>query len=249
MSSDDNRVLQDHKQEGKVFKPPLAAYPNTEGVSWKSTTMVELLWIALLVQEYGLRKAIPTSLSLARSTHEILSTDGFHWFAATSSYDNLSETAQNEIRERVKDEGHLADLQKGLATLVRLYPRCPFNFLFDSEITYDEYEDGIERLKKVVASMYDKRSTLPIHAQSQAVYISMATDSLAIPEGSLLSQIEEVKNYPDTDLSRQVGASVCAMCNGQMVMNLEDGEGEWVDYFWNRGLEVDACEYQLPYDS
>jgi hypothetical protein len=32
MSSDDNKVLQDHKREGKVFKPLLAAYPNTEGI-------------------------------------------------------------------------------------------------------------------------------------------------------------------------------------------------------------------------
>lgn len=249
MSSDDNRVLQDHKREGKVFKPLLAAYPNTEGISWKSTTMVELLWIALLIQEYGLREAIPMSLALARSTHEVSSIEGFRWFAATSSYENLSETTQDKIRERVDDEGHLGSLQEGLGILASLYPACPLNFLFDGEINGDHSENGIEKLKGVVASMYDKRSTLPIHAQSQAVFISMATDSLAVPEGSLLTQLEEIKNYPDTGLSRQVGASVCAICNGQMIMNRERSKGEWVDYFWNRGLEIDACEYQLPYGS
>lgn len=249
MSSDDNRVLRDHKREGKVFKPPLAVYPNTEGISWKSTTMVELMWIALLIHEYGLREAIPISLTLARSTHEASSIEGFRWFAATSSYENLSETAKDEIRERLNEEDHLESLQEGIGILISLYPECPLNFLFDGEISAANYDNGMEQLKSVVASMYDKRSTLPIHAQSQAVYISMATDSLAIPEGSLLAQIEEVKNYPHTDLSRQVGASICAMCNGQMIMSREENKGEWVDYFWSRGLEIDSCEYQLPYDS
>jgi hypothetical protein len=211
--------------------------------------MVELMWIALLINEYGLREAIPISLALALSTYEISSAEGFRWFAAASTYENLSETTQDEIRERLDNEDHLGSLRKGLGILVSLYPECPLNFLFDGEGSGGHPDNGIDKLKNVVASMYDKRSTLPIHAQSQAVYISMATDSLAIPEGSLLARIEEVKNYPHTDLSRQVGASVCAMCNGLMIMNREHSQGEWVDYFWNRGLEIDACEYQLPYDS
>ena len=56
------RVLKDHAQRGKKFRPPLLDYMLTAGhgppdLEWVRWAIPEVLWIKLLVGEHGLRRA------------------------------------------------------------------------------------------------------------------------------------------------------------------------------------------------
>jgi hypothetical protein len=55
-----------------------------------------------------------------------------------------------------------------------------------------------------------------------------------------------VANYPETEESRSVAASICAGVNGFLGMTIQaPGRTAWAKSFWNRGLELEPIDAGL----
>jgi len=211
--------------------------------------MPELIWLGLILDKYHLRLGIDLGLSVAATARDLSQDNDVFCFAFTSSFDALSSAECDNVREELKRKNDLTRIQSALAPLVSFYPECPLNFLFDeSDLIRSTPDDSLSSFKIFMASLYDKRSRLPVLMQAQAVYIFGTSGRLHIKEGSNLQNIEELKNYPDTEESLAVGASICATCNMLVGQSLEAYSSVWSKYFWRRGFELDECEYELPYE-
>ena len=59
MSKKSNNILQDHKQIGKKFIPP-AKYriQNLEEVYWSNDILPEMVWIAIINEKFGTKRAV-----------------------------------------------------------------------------------------------------------------------------------------------------------------------------------------------
>ncbi|NOY51052.1 MAG: hypothetical protein GXO88_10895, partial [Chlorobi bacterium] len=66
-----SKVLDDHKRLGKRFIPPLLNYGNLADVSWADMMVPDLIWIALVNENYGKQKGaeiIKNFYEVAKST-------------------------------------------------------------------------------------------------------------------------------------------------------------------------------------
>jgi hypothetical protein len=90
----------------------------------------------------------------------------------------------------------------------------------------------------------NKRSRSGVLVQAQAIYMGFVLGKLFVKKGLALADFPEVEKYPFTELSKQVGASICASVNmlaGNMLPKFP--EDAWVQYFWQRGLELCPLDF------
>ena len=69
-------------------------------------------------------------------------------------------------------------------------------------------------------------------------------NKLYVKQGLDLADFPEVEKYPATELSKRVGASVCATVNmmaGTMLPKYS--EDAWVQYFWQRSLGLRPLDF------
>lgn len=83
-------------------------------------------------------------------------------------------------------------------------------------------------------------------AQANAIYIAFVTDILKVVRGvSALEDFPDIADFPNTEKSKRVAASLYPMINGFMGNFLtENGYihyTPWSRYFWNRGLQLERC--------
>jgi hypothetical protein len=82
---------------------------------------------------------------------------------------------------------------------------------------------------------------------STAIYIAFCTNKIKVFEGLALAKFPAVEQFPDTEESRVVAASIRSAVNG--MWGADEKSQDWPDYFWNRGLELEACDYQRIYET
>jgi hypothetical protein len=79
------KILSDHKKQGKTFIPPFTHMLGPMGeVSWIKTIFPELLWIALIHNMHGDRRAVEIITQFSRLARKIKSHPDRKWFATTS---------------------------------------------------------------------------------------------------------------------------------------------------------------------
>lgn len=240
-------ILGDHVRQGKVFKPPLSQFNIVDKFSWTKVTMPELLWIGLVFERFGMKESVDLCLSLAQEA-EAEAEDGKGFcFAFTSSFDVLDNAQREAVRNELETSTKLSRLRTALKPLVRLYPGCPLRFLFDEDLEMDA-APNLDYFKTFLGSLFNKRDRTPVLMQAQAVYTLGASGRLFIKEGTSLGNLDELRLYPNTPESKKVGALVCAACNMLVGQTLEEHDSGWAKYFWERGYELDDCEYELPYE-
>jgi hypothetical protein len=244
-----SEVLGDHTREGKLLKPPLSRLP-LEETSWAEQTLPELLWIGLLQKKYGLARGVALSLALADTANQAkANTSSKLWFAATSSYAALEEGEWDRVRRMLRDSGKLDEVARALTPLLYFYPGCPFTQLLTYTPPRPSDEDqALRGLKNLLESLFNKYERDAVLTQATAVYIALATGKLTLAGSTNLENLESVKEFPHTEESRMVAASVRSTCNFLIGMAVEQFDSGWALYFWKRGFEIDSCEYELPYE-
>ena len=78
--------------------------------------------------------------------------------------------------------------------------------------------------------------------QATAIWLAFDADLLKVSADLSLAQFPEIEHYPDTDLSKQIGASIRAGLNVFFRSEMHQADNKWPDYFWNRGLAIEPCE-------
>ena len=103
---------------------------------------------------------------------------------------------------------------------------------------------GLEEIKRVLASIFDRRSVEATFFQANAVYIGFILGKLVVSSDVSLAKFPEVQHYPKTEISMQVAASVRATVNSIIGNEILKTELAWPVYFWNHGLELENCEIE-----
>jgi hypothetical protein len=237
------QVLTDHRRMGKKFIPPFIDRMGSrfQETSWIKLTIPELVWIALLNYRYGYQEGASLSLSLAKAVKE--ATAKTEWFAPMSSFSSLSTAEKDKVLEILEKEDKLNSLVVGLQPLNYFYPESSLGFINSKKIQgIKNKEIYLSQIKNVLANLYDKQSKEATFTQANALYISFALGKLQVSAKTPLANFPEIENYPYTEESKRIAASVRASINAFIGMDIGNNMTNWSNYFWNRGLEIDDCE-------
>ena len=237
------QVLSDHKRIGKKFIPPFIDRLGStfKETSWVKLSVPELVWIALLNYRYGYKEGADLSLSLAKATKEAI--NKVEWYAPLSSFTSLTKVQKAKIQEILEKEGKMNKLAAGLLPLNYYYPKSPLSFIKSKQSpNKEDKEMFLSEIKNVLTNLYDKVSKEATFTQANAIYICFVLGKLQVTKNSALANFPEIENYPSTEESKKIAASIRASINGFIGLDLGAPITDWPDYFWNRGLEIDKCE-------
>jgi len=245
------KVLGDHKQQGKVFTPPIitALSDRLKFTKWSDDLLPNVVWIGMLFDALDEKRAVYVCENFVDVVKNILGPDNKKILSFIPEYYDIKDEQAKRIKKLLLDKGILDELQKSLYPLVRLYRECPLKFLYDSE-DYIKHKTNIEKslatMKRVVKNIIDRRSRESMFVQTTAVYIIGITGRLKIVKGQSLGNIEAIKDYPDTDESRMVASGIRAALGGIRGLNKNAESVKWCTYFWQHGYEISVCEIQKP---
>ncbi len=236
-------VLSDHKRIGKKFVPPMvAAIGKLSEVSWVEQIMPQVIWIALLIDAFGFKDGVDCSLAISRCSKESSDQSGI-WFGWLSSFSSLSKDQRSAMIGCLEKQGVVEKIRHTFQSFSVLYPDFPLTFLVVDGKDADEQDaaKGIEDVKRILLDLYNRRSLFATRVQATVIYLAFVNDFLKVQRGLALADFPEIEKYPDTERSKEVAASIRATIN-LLAGEFQDSRFDsWSNYFWNRGLEIDAC--------
>lgn len=237
-------VLLDHQRIGKRLIPPLMQEINYQEISWGKQLIPELIWLALINNRYGYIKGAELALALPKSAEEATKNHPMGaWFVTVSSYTQLSIEEKKKTVELLRRKNAFDQYRAALLPLIYFYPTCPLSFLFDLETKKDIDTGDLEEIKRVLESIFDRRSVEATFIQANAVYIGFTVGILVVSPDVSLARFPEVQYYPNTEVSKQVAASIRATVNTIFGIDVIKDGLSWPTYFWNHGLELEKCNF------
>ncbi len=217
--------------------PPMLQMFQFENVSWLRQTMPELIWWDVLMQKASLRFA--ARLVEALATYFKQTNNHTRQWSFLSDYSDMPEEVARGLAGNLAEAGMLKEIQACFGDFLVLYPACPIARVLDLQPTKIVDVGYLDQFEKRLRVLENKRSRDAVLVQAQAVYMAFASERLHVTQGLALADFPEVVNYPDTERSLEVGASICATVNMLAGHNLLDfREDGWVQYFWLRSLEL-----------
>jgi hypothetical protein len=181
-------------------------------------------------------------VELAKAAERAIASQKRRAFATTSTYSPITGEQWEEIVRPISG-GVLQDLQRSFRPFVTLYPRCPFLGLWrDRQPPLQD--DDVQVMRRHVANLLNRGARPAMLAQANAIFISVVTGKLSVYQGSTLSNIEAITDYPDTEESRRVGSAIRAAAIALRSHNDDEEQHAtaWTRYFWQRGVEITPCD-------
>jgi hypothetical protein len=234
----DGKILTDHKKVGKKLLPPLMH--QMSGITpshYDRDTLPELVWLALIESMHGLRVTASIAGEIGAFVKESKSNCRF---ITLTEMKDVTEPEWNALGLHLSNKGLLDFLSGAIHDLVFLYPECPLKNLMTQIPEKLEDDNFLAHLETLVADLTYKRGRRAVLMQANALYLLGSQGKLFIKEGLSLGNFEALKDYPDTEESKKVGASICAS-SSMVVMLPENKESilwRWPEYFWGRNLEL-----------
>jgi hypothetical protein len=232
------RLLSDHKKSEKKLVPPITSQfgDRLQLTSWPRTGIAELVWLALLHEqdeEFGVRAAD----KLAKIARSALPTSKMP-FCLISHFASVGATEGAVIWAQLPKDDQVI-LSSALQPLIAGYPTCPLNRVVPSTTESPQ----LERLKRVLDSVFNKTSRESTMALATMLYITVHAGMLFLHPESRLLHMEAIRDYPTTDHSKLMASELRSLTiMGFMPPQYE--EHPWPKEFWNRGLELELCTYE-----
>lgn len=233
-------VLGDHKRvKSKLVTPFNEAFGPMREVSWINVMIPELLWIALVQKAWGARRGVQIITAFTRDVRASDPTRDRTIWAATGKFAALPDGVLASI---VQDRSYRDDLCAPLAPLHTYYPGHPMRELV-SAVTKPLWSQDLGVLKELVGELFDRASTSAVLAQATATWLAFDAERLKVSAGLALADFPRIEDYPKTDQSQRIAASIRATLNQMFGESdlMASGTG-WPIAFWNRGLELEPCE-------
>ena len=235
-------VLSDHKRHGAKLVPPyVSLLGRPEDVSWVSTIIPEVIWIAALRHVFGDVVGTELALSLARCAVNRVRPTDHRFFAAASDFDDLTSDEKDSIVAEMRSSRQLAQLRRGFAVLCQYYPTFPIGFLCDEAPPTAEVD--LDAFKETLRNLFDKEKRETVLVTSTVVYLAFVLDRLKVVEGLALASFPEVERYPDTELSIRVASAARVAVLGFFGPGRRKS-ANWPVEFWNRGIELEECVFE-----
>jgi hypothetical protein len=237
-------VLDDHKRTGKKLVPPFVyLLPPLHEISWRCQQVPEVLWIALVHRRFGDQRAVELLTALTRSTRNHATRARSPIFGTVTAYGQLSPDEAVHVRGDLEESGVLQALQEAIRPLVALYPECPLRILFeDGEQKVADVD--LEVLSSTTALLLDRITREATMAQATLTWFGFDLDMLKVAPNLSLAEFPRIEEYPATEFSRQLAASIRA---GLFMFFIEPHYPQaptWPLYFWNRGLAISPCRFR-----
>lgn len=233
-------VLGDHRRvKSKLVTPFNDAFGPMREVSWINVMIPELLWIALVQQAWGPRRGVEIITAFTRDVRASDPTRDRTIWAAAGKFAALPGGVLSGI---VEGRPYRDDLCAPLALLQAHYPNHPMRELVPST-TGGPWRQDLGSLKVLVGELFDRLSTNAIMVQATATWLAFDADRLKVSAGLALADFPRIEDYPHTEQSQRIAASIRATLN-QMFgeTDLMASGTDWPIAFWNRGLELEPCE-------
>ena len=238
-SESKRRVLRGYRQEGKRFIPPFLQHMSLTETKWMNDRVPELVWVALLIQVFGVKEGTAVAVSIAKAAAGCDQT-AKRAFAATSDYADLSDDQGQCIRAALSAEGTLEKARQGLAALIHHYTEFPLAFIADPDRLSEGHPcSTLDDLREAIDNIRDRQGHAGIFAQATVVYIFFINGQLQVSPGSGLANFPAIEEYPMTDESQRVAASVRSAVTGLLTRDIPS---DWRNSFWNQGRSLGACE-------
>ena len=238
-SKNERRVLRGYRQEGKRFIPPFLQLMSLSETKWMDDRVPELVWIALLIHVFGVREGTAVAVSIAKAAAKCDQT-AKRAFAATSDYAELSDGHKQCVRSALSAEGTLGKASRGLAALIHHYTEFPLGFLADADGSNEDSScSTLDDLREAIDSISDRQGHAGIYAQATVVYIFLINDRLTVAPHVGLANLPAIQEYPMTDESQRVAASVRSAVTGLLSLDIP---AVWRNSFWNQGRSLGPCE-------
>lgn len=240
-----NKLLADHKQTGKVFRPPILTLGTFVETSWLDFGVPEFVWIHILCEECGTDEGGILFLEFTKISDKFFSSKINNGTASalTSSYSILSETDKIEILSNLKKKALLPRLKHVLTPFLSLYPKCPLNFIKEYSIADNLDKEYLSKYKGYLEKLIDKTSFESTVVMANVANFLNHLDRLKIAEGNNLPELKEVLDYPKTENSKRLASflrSTISMCfSKEWGYNRSD---EWIKYFWNQNLKLEPSK-------
>lgn len=245
------KVLSDHEQKGKIFNPPIvsALSDRLKFAKWSDDLLPNLVWIGLLFDLFGERKAVNICETFIETVHSILGNQDRKILPFISEYSSITEGQMNKIKESLAEKNILNEILEGLYPLISLYSKCPLKFLYgnnDMEKYKIEVNKSLLIMKRAVKNLLNRKSRGAMLVQTIAVYIMGITGRLMFAKGQSPGDIEEIFKYPNTEESKKVASGIRATLGAIRTLYDNQEAIKWSTYFWNHGYEISVCEIEKP---
>jgi hypothetical protein len=210
-------------------------------VSWINMMLPELLWIALLHDSLGDRRAVEIVTAFSRDLRAVSPDHNRTIWAAAGKFSELPSTLLPVLLSE-KGTSYANDLRAALASLAAWYPAHPLNVLFDGNPPQAE-RILLARLKAIVSDLFNRSSRAATMVQATALWLVFDAGRLKVNADLALAQFPRIEDYPKTELSQRIAGSVRATLNSMFGdTDLLASGSDWPVAFWNRGLELEPCE-------
>ena len=235
----EQRVLRGYQRVGKRFTPPFLQHLSLTESSWIDDRVPELIWMALLIQVFGLKRGTEIALTIAKSASKCAQ-PAQKAFAAASDYTMFKSEKGGLLCRALTAMGVLDEAQRGLAALIDHYPDFPLAFLGNPESTAEDRPvSTLDDLAQTIVSVSDREGYIGIFAQATVVCIYFANDQLVVSPNSGLANFPAIEEYPMTEESLRVAASVRSAVTGLLT---KDVSPDWRNAFWNQGRLLGSCQ-------
>ena len=161
-------------------------------------------------------------------------------FAAISDYAELSDNDKLCVRFMLRSEGMLDQARRGLAVLIDNYSEFPLAFLEDTNNQKQDISGStLQDLRATIHNIRDRESTAAVMAQSGIVCIFFQNEMLKVSPGISLTNLGAISDYPLTEESKKVAASVRAAVTFFLGRDISS---DWRNSFWDQGRSLTPCE-------
>jgi hypothetical protein len=235
-------VLADHRRvKSRLVTPFNDAFGSLHEVSWVNTMIPELLWIALVQEQFGPHRGVEIITAFTRDVRASQADRASTIWAAAGKFDAIPRDELLILME-TKGGGYAADLCAALRPLAAWYPAHPLNTIYEPPEPVSSRAD-LDHLKAVVAGLFDRSSWAATMTQATAIWLAFDAERLTVAPSLALAQFPKIQDYPKSELSQKIAASIRAALNSFFgETGLMASGSTWPVTFWNQGLKLEPCE-------
>ncbi|MGH6917122.1 MAG: hypothetical protein ACREJ0_05390 [Geminicoccaceae bacterium] len=210
-------------------------------VSWVETVLPELLWIALIQRELGASRGVALITTMARAARAFFPEERLI-FGFVRDFTRL-QGREEEFRSILARKACLHEVQTALHPLIDLYPQCPLGLVGTPSFGHLKGWQFLNHMRQIVRVLLDKEARETVFTQATCIWLAFDCGKMKVQRGLALAQFPEIQNYPETELSRNIASSIRAGINMFFTDGMYNLRSGWPGYFWNRGLELDSCQF------